>query len=276
MTTESEARVALVTGCGKETGIGAAIARALCAKGVAVVVSDAVPVGVKNLSELTVETEWQGLPSLVAEIEGKGGRAVAVTGDVTSETETQAMVDAAIAAFGRLDILVNNAGAPQGLEFADIADVPLAAWESVLAINLRGPFLLTRAAVKPMRARGWGRIINMASSAGRTGYGKQAAYSASKAGVIGMTRSVAKDVAGQGITVNAICPGWIRTSRSYNSARRVAQDVDAELARRGSLVPVGRLGTPEDVAAMAAFLASEEAGYLTGQTFDVDGGLLMA
>jgi len=276
MTTSLESRVAMITGCGKDTGIGAAIARTLSARGAHVVITDAVPTGVNNLSEVSADTKWQGLPSLVAEIEGKGGRALAVTGDVTSEAETQAMVDVAMTAFGRIDILVNNAGAPQGLEFADIADVPLEAWESVLAINLRGPFLMTRAAVKPMRARGWGRIINMASSAGRTGYGKQAAYSASKAGLIGMTRSVAKDVAGHGITVNAICPGWIRTSRSYNSARRVSQDVDAELARRGALVPVGRLGTPEDVAAMAAFLASEEASYLTGQTYDVDGGLLMA
>jgi 3-oxoacyl-[acyl-carrier protein] reductase len=127
-----------------------------------------------------------------------------------------------------------------------------------------------------MRPHQWGRIVSVSSLAGRTGYGRQAAYSASKAGILGMTRSIAHDVARQGITVNAVCPGWIRTSRSINSARRVSADVEAELQRRAERVPVGRLGLPVDVAAVIVFLASEAAGYLTGQAIDVDGGLLMA
>jgi 3-oxoacyl-[acyl-carrier protein] reductase len=135
---------------------------------------------------------------------------------------------------------------------------------------------MSRAALKPMRANKWGRIVSVSSLAGRTGYARQAAYSASKAGIIGMTRSIAHDVARQGITVNAVCPGWIRTSRSLNSARRVSADVEAELQRRAERVPIGRLGVPADVAATIVFLASEGAGYLTGQVLDVDGGLLMS
>lgn len=269
-------RVALVTGCAKQNGIGAGIVRALALLGVAVVAVDAVALGVANKIEAPASEEWRGLDSLVEEITRQGGRAVSATGDVSAEEGAAELVRFAVAEFGRLDILINNAGAPQGDEFNDIALVPLSAWERVMDINLRGTFLMTRAAVPEMRKNEWGRIINISSLAGRTGYAKQAAYSASKAGIIGMTRSVAKDVANQNITVNAICPGWIRTSRSYNSAARVANDVDAEFERRAKLVPVGRLGTAGDIGALVGFLSSEGASYLTGQIYDVDGGLLMA
>ncbi len=269
-------RVALITGCGKETGIGAETARTLARQGVTVVVADVAPSGVANLNEPASDERWCGLPSLVDEIVAQGGTASSMVGNVSNEADAQRMVDEAVATHGRLDILVNNAGAPQGAEFNDIESVPVEAWDSVIAINLRGTFLMSRAALKPMRGNGWGRIVSVSSLAGRTGYARQAAYSASKAGIIGMTRSIAHDVARQGITVNAVCPGWIRTSRSFNSARRVALDVEAELQRRAELVPIGRLGVPADVAATIVFLASESAGYLTGQVLDVDGGLLMA
>lgn len=269
-------RVALITGCGKKTGIGAETARVLARQGVTVVVADVVPSGVANLNEQAGDEHWRGLPDLVDELVAQGGTASSMVGNVSNEADAQRMVDEAVATHGRLDILVNNAGAPQGAEFNDIECVPVEAWDSVIAINLRGTFLMSRAALKPMRGNGWGRIVSVSSLAGRTGYARQAAYSASKAGIIGMTRSIAHDVARQGITVNAVCPGWIRTSRSFNSARRVALDVEAELQRRAGLVPIGRLGVPADVAATIAFLASESAGYLTGQVLDVDGGLLMA
>ena len=269
-------RVALITGCGKATGIGAETARMLARQGVTVVVADVAPSGVANLNEQASDDHWRGLPDLVDELVAQGGTASSMVGNVSNEADAQRMVDEAVAPHGRLDILVNNAGAPQGAEFNDIESVPVEAWDSVIAINLRGTFLMSRAALKPMRGNGWGRIVSVSSLAGRTGYARQAAYSASKAGIIGMTRSIAHDVARQGITVNAVCPGWIRTSRSFNSARRVALDVEAELQRRAELVPIGRLGVPADVAATIAFLASESAGYLTGQALDVDGGLLMA
>jgi NAD(P)-dependent dehydrogenase (short-subunit alcohol dehydrogenase family) len=269
-------RVALVTGCGKSTGIGAETARMLARQGVTVVVADVAPSGVANLNEPASDERWRGLPSLVDEIAAQGGTASAVVGDVSQETDARRMVDGAVAAHGRLDILVNNAGAPQGAEFNDIESVPVEAWDSVIAINLRGAFLMSRAAVPAMRANRWGRIVSVSSLAGRTGYARQAAYSASKAGILGMTRSMAHDVARDGITVNAVCPGWIRTSRSINSARRVSSDIEAELQRRAERVPVGRLGLPADVAAVIVFLASGAAGYLTGQAIDVDGGLLMA
>lgn len=269
-------RVALITGCGKATGIGAETARMLSRQGVTVVVADVASSGVANLYEPPRDDRWRGLASLVDEVAAQGGTASSMVGDVSQEADARRMVDEVVAAHGRLDILVNNAGAPQGAEFNDIESVPVEAWDSVIAVNLRGAFLMSRAAVKQMRANKWGRIVSVSSLAGRTGYARQAAYSASKAGIIGMTRSIAHDVARQGITVNAVCPGWIRTSRSLNSARRVAVDVEAELQRRAERVPIGRLGLPADVAATIVFLASEGAGYLTGQVLDVDGGLLMA
>lgn len=269
-------RVALVTGCGKQSGIGAAVARRLSGQGAVVVVADAQPCGVANSTDDPTDPRSGGTPGLVAELREAGGIAMAVEGDISIDEDVQDMIRATVIAFGRMDILVNNAGAPQDDEFADIETAPVDAWDRVMRINLRGTFLMCRAAVGLMRRGGFGRIINVSSLAARTGYKKQAAYSASKAGVLGLTRSVAQDVARDNITVNAVCPGWIRTSRSYNSARRTNGDVEAELARRGGLIPVGRLGTPEDVAGVIAFLASEAAGYLTGQVYDVDGGLLMA
>jgi 3-oxoacyl-[acyl-carrier protein] reductase len=248
----------------------------LARQGVTVVVADVATSGVANPNEPASDDRWRGLPSLVDEIVAQGGTASSIIGDVSKEADAQRMVDEVVATHGRLDILVNNAGAPQGGEFSDIESVPVEAWDSVIAINLRGAFLMCRAAIPAMRPHQWGRIVSVSSLAGRTGYGRQAAYSASKAGILGMTRSIAHDVARQGITVNAVCPGWIRTSRSINSARRVSADVEAELQRRAERVPVGRLGLPVDVAAVIVFLASEAAGYLTGQAIDVDGGLLMA
>ena len=211
-------RTALVTGCGKGDGMGRAIARTLARGGVSVVVADRVATGVpnrrqENVAGPAVSEPWRGLESLVEEIREEGGTASFVTGDIGSEDDAERMV-AEAAAGGALDILVNNAGAPQGLDRQDIEDVPIEVWDDVLRINLRGTYLMSRFAVPRMRAGRWGRIVNIASMAGVDKAPRSTAYSASKAGILGFTRALAMDVAPWGITVNAICPGLVWTSRA--------------------------------------------------------------
>ena len=268
------ARTALVTGCGKRDGMGRAIARTLAGSGVAVVVADRVVTGVPNRhqeGQTAASTEsWRGLESLVEEIRAEGGTASFVTGDIGSEDDAARMV-AEAAADGGLDILVNNAAAPQGLDRQDIEDVPVEEWDDVLRINLRGTYLMSRFVVPLMRARRWGRIVSIASMAGIDKLPRSTAYSASKAGIIGFTRALAMDVAPWGITVNAVCPGMVWTSRSSLS-HDPDLDVDAERARRVGQIPVGRPGLPDDVAAAVAYLASEGASYVTGVALPLDGG----
>jgi NAD(P)-dependent dehydrogenase (short-subunit alcohol dehydrogenase family) len=270
----SEQRVAFITGCGKRNGIGAAIARLLAAKGVTVVVSDLQAAGVLNRGDADPDDAgWRGLETLVEEIVDAGGTASHIQGDVTSEPDVQRMVREAIGRHGRIDILVNNAGAPHGPDRADIEKVPLDAWERVMAINVRGAFLLCRETVGHMRERRWGRIVNIASAAGVYGSASMTAYAASKAALIGFTRALAMDVAPWQITANAICPGPTLTSRAHSTLRRLGFDnVEEGVKARGKAIPLGRLGMPEDIAEMVAFVASEGAGYLTAQAIVVDGG----
>lgn len=266
-------RVALVTGCGKSEGIGSAIARALGAAGIAVLVSDVAESGRANALGTPDVKERGGLAPLVEQIVGAGGAASWTCGDVSLEADAARMVRECVERYGRLDILVNNAGAPHGADRADIEQVPLQAWEEQMAVNARGVFLMSRAAVGPMRRQGWGRIVNIASAIVKYPRPNRVAYTASKAAVIGFSEALALDLAADGITVNAICPGSTATSRFYSSATRSGYtDMATALAETSRGVPLGRHGRPEDMAASVVFLASEAAGYITGHALYVDGG----
>lgn len=290
MTTESSARpgaaassperrrVALVTGCGKPDGMGQAIATRLAREGMAVMVADKEPGGVPNARQRLVaeakggaDGKRDGLSELVDRLAAEGHEVAAVLGDVSRPESAEEMVRATVDRFGGIDVLVNNAAAPQGADRADIMDIPLEAWDLVIGVNLRGTYLMSRAAVPHMRAQRYGRIVNISSMAGLTAAPFSTAYSASKAGVIGFTRALAMDLAPWGITVNAVCPGLVATSRAILDPNPDL-DVEETLRRRAQGIPVGRVGRPEDIAAAVAYLASPDSGYVTGQALPVDGG----
>ena len=272
-------KAALVTGCGKRDGIGAAIARRLSADGLAVVVVDVEAKGVRDSFEpgMAADAEWGGVASLVDELVSSGGVASFATGDISSEADVARIFGQAIERHGRVDVLVNNAGAPFSLGHGDLASVDVDEFDRVMAINVRGTFLMGKAAAADMRPRKWGRIVNIASVAGRTGSKMNSAYAASKAAVIALSQTWALDLGPDGITSNAVLPGFIFTSRTLSgmSKKRGGAELDKEtIAKSMPNVPVGRPGSPEDVAATVSFLASEAAGYTNGQSLVVDGGNL--
>jgi len=242
-------KAALVTGGSR--GIGRAISLALAGQGASVAVN--------YLSNAQAAAE------VVQQITACGARAIAVQGDVAQADDAKRLIDETMAAFGALHILVNNAGLTQDELLLRMSEEQ---WDRVMAVDLRGAYLCTKAALRPMIRQRWGRIINIASVAGLVGNAGQANYAAAKAGLIGLTKSVAKEVASRNVTSNAIAPGLVRTEMTAGLTEAQQQAVLV-------LVPLGRWATPEEVAPAAVFLASEESGYVTGSVLAVDGGLVM-
>lgn len=239
-------RVALVTGAAR--GLGRAISESLAAAGAKIA---------------AIDVNAEALAEMVAAIEAAGGVAKAFTCDVTKSEQVNETVDAVVKAYGKLDILVNNAGITRDGMLLRMKDEQ---WDLVLGINLRGTFLFTRAAAKPLLKSPCGRIINVASVSGLMGNPGQANYSASKAGVIGLTRTVARELASRSVTVNAVAPGFIETDMT-------AKLGDELLAQVRKEIPLGRLGAPQDVSDAVLFLASDAASFITGHVLTIDGGL---
>ena len=242
-------RVAIVTGAGR--GIGRAVALRLAAEGARVAISyrsndDAARETADAVREAGVECE-------------------VFKGDVASAEDVRALFEGVSAAFGRLDILVNNAGLTRDNLMMRMKEEE---FDEVLRTNLGGTYLCTRAALRPMIRARWGRIVNVSSVVGLVGNAGQANYAASKAGIIGFTKSVAREVAQRGITANAVAPGYVETELTGSLPEDVKEAIRAQ-------VPMGRFGEAEEVAEVVAFLAGEGAGYVTGQTIAVDGGMTM-
>jgi NAD(P)-dependent dehydrogenase (short-subunit alcohol dehydrogenase family) len=246
-----EGKVAIVTG--GASGIGRASAELFAARGAKVVVADL--------------DDAQG-GAAVAAINALKGEAVFVRADVTDAEQVKAIVSTAVESFGRLDVALNNAGVPG--TYAALTDQELGDWQRTIAVNLTSVFLALRAEIPAMLGTGGGAIVNTASAAGLMGFANLPSYVASKHGVIGLTKSVALEYAKQGIRVNAVCPGSIRTQMLEGF---VGGDQTA-LEGMGKMQPIGRLGTPEEVAAAVVWLCSDAAAFVTGHALAVDGGVL--
>lgn len=253
---QNDRRVALITGANQ--GIGYAVAQRLAADGMRVVINgqraDAVAKAAQTLSEA-------------------GADAIGLTADVSNEAAVSRMFEEIQSRYGRLDVVFNNAGIAPRIagRRVRVEDTPLEFWERTLAVNLTGTFLVSRAAIPLMKARRWGRIINMSSQAGRmnTGFGS-AYYAASKAGILGFARMLAGEVGEYGITVNSVTAGRIKTAMAGTFAN--PDDVDRQYIVR---TPMGRVGVPDDVSAAVAFLASDAASFITGAILDITGGFFM-
>jgi len=241
-------RVAIVTGGGQ--GIGRAIALELARRGAKILVNDI-------REDSAAET--------VKLIQDAGGEAAFVIGNVATASDVETIINGAVEKFGKLDILVNNAGITRDGLLMRMKEED---WDLVLNVNLKSAFLLSKAAVRPMMKNRWGRIVNVSSIVGVIGNAGQANYSASKAGLIGLTKTLAKEFASRNVLVNAVAPGFIRTAMTD----ALSEDQKKVLSDQ---IPVGRLGEPEDIANVVAFLASDDSAYVTGQVIQITGGLGM-
>lgn len=274
-----EGKVAVVTGAARQRGIGRAIAVRLAQDGADVAVS-----GVHRAPEDFPEAErrsgWRGLASVAEEVETLGRRALAVEADITSKADVQALVERTLQAFGRIDILVNNAGAAFCGD-RSLWEIDDEEWYRVIDVNLNGVYLCCKAVAPVMIEAGrGGRIINISSAAGRVGIPFYGAYCASKFGVIGLTQMLALELATHRVTVNAVAPGTTDTDMMDGTFGRMARKMGLEFQqiKQGVSigVPLGRQATPPEIAGAVAFLASDDASYVTGQTLNVTGGAPMS
>lgn len=246
-----EGKVAIVTGAGREgKGIGRYVSLALAREGADIVITDFV---------------LEAAEAVATEVRAVGRKAIAVQGNVASPADCEAVVERALAEFGKIDILVNNAGITRDALIPRMSEQD---WDMVIDTNLKGTFNCTKAVTRTMLKQRSGKIVNMASVMGIMGNIGQANYSASKGGVIALTKTTAKELGSRGVNVNAIAPGFIQTAMT----EELSEDIRQNIANQ---IPLKRLGTPDDVAKLVVFLCTDDSSYITGQVINVDGGMVM-
>lgn len=277
-----EGKVALVTGAGGMRGVGRATVMKLAGLGADIALTD-VHRETEDLPPAEVRTAWRGVDAVSEEVQAEGRRAFPVYCDLGDSGQIERMVEQVMDHYGRIDILVNNARAIIGRDKVSVTELEQEVWEHFLRINTTAPYLLTKEVGRRMiEAGNGGRIINIASNASKQASATGAAYSASKFAVLGLTQASALDLAPYGITVNAVCPGPINTDRmSYWERDQAAdrgitqEEFRSQIVQAGAQAsPLGRIAEPQDVANVVAFLASDEASFVTGQAYNVNGGLL--